>query len=123
VQGKHKEALALYEEHLPAAMQEGLARMHAVILADIAWCKVRLGRCVDALADARAALASLDRQSDIDDLAVAQGRLAQVYAALGDDTSALRLGAQARVDLQVHREEQARIVDALDAALAKVPSP
>jgi len=120
VQGEHAKALALYEEHLSAAMQEGLVRMKPVILADVAWCKVRLGRSADALVDARAALASVDRACDIDDLAVAQGRLAQVFEALGDEARALELDAQARADLQAHREEQACIVAVLDAALAKV---
>jgi hypothetical protein len=121
VQGEHAQALALYEEHYSAAMQEGLERMKAVIVADMAWCKLRLGRTVEGLADARAALASVDRGCDIDDLAVAQGRLAQLYAALGDEATALQLDAQARADLKVHRDEQARIVAVLDAALAKVP--
>ena len=51
----------LYEEHLPAAMQEGLARMKAVFIADVAWCKLRLGRSVEALVDARAGAGELER--------------------------------------------------------------
>jgi tetratricopeptide (TPR) repeat protein len=121
VQGRHEQALTLYDVHLTTAMQQGLERMKAVCLGDIAWCKLHLNRPAEALIDAQAAHASIDPSCDVDDRADAHGRLAQVYAALGHDDIARQHAADAAAALQVHTAQQARIVKLLDEALAKVP--
>ena len=111
------EALALYNEVLPAALNEGLARMEGFFRADIAWCRWRLAQRAAALAEAELAETLLGEAIDVDDRACAHGRLAQVFDALGDSDTAARHRACAEADLTVHRAQQALLLSAMQRGL------
>jgi hypothetical protein len=120
-QARHAEALALFETHLPAALDAGLAYMSPVLHADLAWCRVQLGQHEAALVDARVADAGFSPDCEAEDRAGAHGRLAQVFEALGLPEEARAQAEQAARDLQALRLQQAELVARLDAALAQVP--
>jgi tetratricopeptide (TPR) repeat protein len=82
--GQYDDALALYEINLDPAIRDGMARLHADLLADQAWCRMNLGQTKEAREDAIAAETLIDSNGQFDDRAMAHGRLAQVFAALGD---------------------------------------
>jgi hypothetical protein len=112
-----EDALALYAEVLPSALQEGLARMEGFFRADVAWCRWRLGRDDEALDEARRAEELLGDAIDVDDRACAHGRLAQVFAALGDAATAARHRACAEADLRAHRAQQGMLLEAMQRGL------
>jgi tetratricopeptide (TPR) repeat protein len=116
--GHFAEALALYDDRFDAAMADGLERQKPCFLADIAWCRLQLGNSAGARESMRAAESSLQHPCDIDDRALAHGRLAQVCSSLGLDDAAAQMRVRAERDLAVHRAEQARLVALLDDALA-----
>lgn len=76
------QALALFEEHLPHALANGLARMGSSLMAEVAWCRLQLGQRDAALTLARENELELDIGCDADDLAITYSRLAQVFAGL-----------------------------------------
>lgn len=82
VNGEFSEALALFEEHLPKAMAHGLARMGSSLLAEAAWCRLKLGQRDLALAQARESELELDTGCDLDDQGHTHSHLAQVFAGL-----------------------------------------
>lgn len=82
VNGEVAEALSLFEQHLPKALAQGLARMGSSLLAETAWCRLRLGQRDAALAQARESELELDPSCDLDDQANTHSRLAQVFAGL-----------------------------------------
>lgn len=108
-QGEAGQALALYEAHWGDAKSQGMGRLSANFLADMAWCRWRAGDSAGASADAQAAMAHLDASTFADDLAVAHGRLAQVLRALGDADLALTHDMKARECWAAHREVQAQV--------------
>lgn len=118
LRGDHAGALALYEEHLAGARRDGLARMEPCFLADMAWCQLQLGRTGPALMSARAVLAGVDAQCEIDDRAVALQRVAGVFDALGLAPEAERSRSRAQADWQSHRDFKVGLMGALDEALA-----
>jgi len=120
-QQRHAEALRAFEAHLPAALAAWLAYMSPVLHADLAWCKLKLGRSEAALVDARVAEAGFGGDCEPEDRAGAHGRLAQVFEALGRGDEAREHAAQAARHLQALREQQAELVALLDKALAQVP--
>lgn len=93
--GRFDEAARLFDEHLDRARQEGMAHREARLLADRAWCHVRLGHVSQALADARAAEAAVGAQRDADDRAAAYARLARIHRHGGRDSIAEALQAEA----------------------------
>jgi tetratricopeptide (TPR) repeat protein len=82
----YEAALAAYEEYLSLALQQGMNRLHADLLADQAWCRVNVGQTTDAMNDALAAEGLIDPDGQFDDRATAHSRLAQVFSALGDSS-------------------------------------
>lgn len=120
VQGDVGKALSLYEAHWLDAKRQGMARMAANFLADMAWCRWRGGDRRDALRDAAAAAVAVDPAMHADDQAVAHGRLAQVYRAAGEVDTALHHEGKARDNWGVHRRLQARVV-ALFSELPALP--
>jgi tetratricopeptide (TPR) repeat protein len=116
VQGQYGEALALYEKHFDAAGRQGLARLAAKHLADMAWCRWHLGDSAGARRDAQAAADRIATTPQMDDRAVAHARLAALFKLLDDDAAASRHAAQGREDWAAHRRFQAAWVDALEAA-------
>src|SRR5205814_7667563 len=57
-QGDHAEALKLLEACLPVAQADGMDYFKPVLHAEMAWCRHKLGRNDEALAEAKAAEAS-----------------------------------------------------------------
>src|SRR5690606_10445996 len=121
VQGGHADALARLEGTLLQASADGFDFMSPVLHADMAWCKVQLGRAEAALADAQRAEDGFTDDCEEEDRAAAHGRLAQVFAALGRPEKAERHQAESRAQLAALRVQQARIVELLDDALRQVP--
>jgi hypothetical protein len=109
--------LALYEQCLASALVEGLARLEGFFRADMAWCRFQLGDHETARADALRAQGCLNDDVDLDDRASAHGRLAQVFDALGDKTSATRHRERAQADLAAHRAMQAELLALLQQGL------
>ena len=111
VQGEHLRSLELYEVHWADAKRQGMGRMAANFLADMAWCRWATGDRARSLEDAGLAATTIDPSMHTDDQAVAHGRVAQVYRAAGDVASALQHEGQARDCWRRHQQLQARIVD------------
>jgi hypothetical protein len=115
VRGEHAKALAIYERHMQAAREQGLERMSASFLADVAWCRWHAGAREAAAADLDAAQARLADVQDPDDLAVARGRIAQLLALMGRDEESLAYRDLADAAWREHRVVQQRMRDALAA--------
>jgi hypothetical protein len=120
VLGRYDEAARLFDDHLGRASQEGMAHREARLLADRAWCHVRLGRVSNALADTRAAEAGASAQRDADDRAATYARLARIHRHGGREGLAEGLQQQADEALAEHEAEQARIRSALKDMLAEL---
>jgi len=115
-EGRCADALVLYERWFERALADGHERWRACFLADMAWCRLQLGHTAQARADlglAQQALAGCET----DDRAVAQARIAQVLAALGDEAQAALWRGRAERDFAAHRAEQQRLAALLDDAL------
>jgi hypothetical protein len=116
--GRWAEAVALFAANFDTALDEGLKRFAACLLADRAWCEFHEGHADKARALAGAAEQSLAEPIDTDDHAMALARLAQVREALGESGIAARhREASQRLHTQ-HREQQQRLVALLDDTLA-----
>ncbi|HJV71818.1 hypothetical protein [Ideonella sp.] len=120
VLGRFDEAARLLDDHLDRARQEGMAHREPRLLADRAWCHVRLGHVSQALADTRAAEAGAPGQRDADDRAATFARLARIHRHGGRDGIADTLQQRAEQALGEHEAEQARTREALDRTLAEV---
>ena len=118
--GRFDEAARLFDDHLDRARQEGMAQREPRLLADRAWCHVRLGRVSQALADSRAAEAGAAGQPDADDRAAAFARLARIHRHGGREGVADALQAQADQALAEYEAEQARICEALGQVLVRL---
>lgn len=117
-QGQYARALAMYEMHLENADRQGLAHMRAVHLADQAWCRFHTGDPDGARADAQAAAALIDPGMYVEDLAIACGRLDQVFEALQDIDAALHHRQLARQHWATHQAMMQSMVELLGQALA-----
>ncbi|WP_428421610.1 hypothetical protein [Methylibium sp.] len=122
-QSRYAEALVLFEAHFGDALATGLGRLECSLRADVAWCRAQLRQSALAQEQAKAAVAALRPECDLDDVALTHGRLAQVYRLLGDAESAEQHGRKAQEHWQRHTVEQARIVSVMDATFAKVSGP
>lgn len=112
---QHTEALALFDEHLESALNEGLARSQCAVLAEVAWCRMHAGDKNQAMAEALATEAHIGACHLPDERAAAHGRLAQLYALSGDPMSAERHRLCAEADWSAHSANQNHLVALLDA--------
>ena len=119
-QGAWADALAALQSHQAQSSRDGSDYTLPVLQADIAWCQFQLGRRDEALASARDAEAAFVPDCEEEDRAAAHGRLRQVFQALGQPAEAQGHGEQAQAELASLRQEQARMVSLLDAALKHV---
>jgi hypothetical protein len=115
---RFEEAARLFDDHLERARQEGMAHREPRLLAERAWCRVKLGRVAQALADTRAAEAGATAQRDADDRAATFARLAGIHRHGGREGLSESLQKQADVALAEHEAEQAGIRQALHQTLA-----
>lgn len=118
LQGRHADALTLYDQHLASAMAQGLARMQSSLRADMAWCRLQLEQPREAARDAHAAAQAVDQETDLDDRAAAHSRLARVFVGLGDADTAAGHAQRAEADWAAHRRDQRAVVDGLDRLVA-----
>ena len=116
-QGQHAKALAVYVAHLDDADRQGLAYMRATHLADQAWCRFHTGDVAGARSDAEASVVLIDPGMNVEDIAVAHGRLGQVFEALGDVDASLHHRQLAREHWSRHLEMQRAVIELLDRAL------
>lgn len=120
-QRDHAGALALYEAHLDDVRSEGLDHIRPPIDADMAWCKLNLGRRDEALSDALAAAQSFGPDCEEEARAAAHGRLAQVFKALDMPAEAQQQNELAQANLQAYRAQQAELLALVGEALKQVP--
>jgi Tfp pilus assembly protein PilF len=92
------------------------------LFADRAWCRSQMGDLAGARADVAQAEQRIDPAIDNDDRALAHGRLAQVFSALGDADAAREHEHHALDALARHRRDQARVLAAF-ANLLKARAP
>jgi len=117
--GRCAEAMALFDHHFDDAMRDGLVRLRASFLADMAWCCCRLGHPERARRLAEDALPVIATQEN-DDRALTLAQLARVQAELGDAAPAHELRGRAQHARDAYRAESDRLVALLDAVLAWV---
>jgi ATP/maltotriose-dependent transcriptional regulator MalT len=117
-QGRWAEALDLFEANFDSALNEGLKRIVACLLADRALCEWHQGHADKARALAGAAEQALADPIDTDDRTLALARLAQVREALGESGLAASYREESQRLHAQHRDYQQRIVALLDGALA-----
>jgi hypothetical protein len=117
--GRYDDARRLFDAHFDAAMHQGLGAQRAPLLADWAWCAWQLREPDAALRDAQAAEEALP-DCELDDRALAQARLAQLWQAAGDGARARTLRAAAERDHAQHRVAQAQLAALLDQTLADI---
>lgn len=121
VSGRHADALALYEAHLPQSAADGYDYLAPVCLAETAWCRLQLGQREAASEAVRLAEQSFVDDCEDEDRARAHGRLAQVNDALGLVDDAERHRLQAHASLAELRQKQSRLLQLLGDALKQVP--
>ncbi len=110
LQGRHADALALYDAWLPAAVEQGFTQEVAVALADRGQCCLALGRDDEGHAHLRAALARLDESTPADIRAIVHADMADALQRRGDRSAAdqHRLLASMAWDTYAHEQREAR---------------
>ncbi len=121
-------AATLLEAQLPGALAGGLRQVAPSLLAELAWCRARLGEQAKArrVADWAASLAPVVTElgADGDELVAMQQRLAQAYELLGDEHAAARHREALTQAESLERHQHQQWSAALQAAgLRQVPRP
>ena len=114
--GRYAEAHELYAEHHLTSSSRRLTRFSASLLADVAWCRVQLGKRELALQQAEAAEAESAGETSAEARWVTWGRLAQVYTALGLSERAAQAAERAAKEREAFRAEQREWAEALTGA-------
>ena len=113
VSGRESDALEIYERHLLPALNKGVRRLQADMVADMAWCRLRVGQIGRSRQDAAAAALIIDPTGHFDDQALAHSRLAQIFDALGESENSI-FHKQLALDAWTgHARLQRRIVEIL----------
>lgn len=120
---EHVEALMLFDQHLETALGEGLGHIQCAVLAEVAWCRMRVGDKNRAMSEALTAEAQIASCDQPDERAAAHGRLAQLYELAGDHTEASRHRLQAEAEWSTHSANQDRVVEMLAAIEASPVDP
>ncbi len=115
--GRFVEALKLLEANIEDSMKEGLDRMLCVMLADVAWCRLKTGDVTGAQRDAQTALSSIAAATHVDDRAMTHSRLAQICVATNEPDVAREHTMRASAAWQIHLLQQSHLVPALARAL------
>lgn len=110
LQGRHADALALYDAWLPPAAEQGFTHEVAVALADRGQCCLALGRDEEGHAHLRAALAKIDESTPADVRAIVHADMADALQRRGDKGAAdqHRLLASMAWDTYAHEQREAR---------------
>lgn len=120
IHGQADEALALYEQHYTAGMEQGMGGRVALLRSDMARCEALRSHAARALELAREAEEGLASLEDLEDRAATRCRLIQVYEDCGGEPEralALTHRELAASHWQTHLAQQARWVERLDAVL------
>lgn len=113
--GYFTEALALYGHYLAPAVLQGMGRLHACLLADQAWCRIKLGQTEAARADALESESLVDSRGQFDDRAPAHSRLAQTFSELGIFDAAKRHADLAAAAWAGHERLQHEMIELLSS--------
>jgi hypothetical protein len=119
VQHRWAEALAAYDQALPHAEQEDQGRWVAKYLAELALCCAHTGDDSRARTLLAEASRRIDECMDLDDLAIAHGRMSAASALLNNGAAVEQHRSAARRCYQQFQEQQAglrRIADSLIAS-------
>lgn len=121
-------AASLLEAQLPGALAGGLRQVAPSLLAELAWCRARLGEQAKArrVADWAASLAPVVTElgADGDELVAMQQRLTQAYELLGDEHAAARHREALTQAEGLERHQHQQWSAALQAAgLRELPRP
>ena len=115
--GRPAEALEIFELHMPRDDPRNVkSRVACAMLADQAWCRMKVGQTEAARTDAIAAERSLLPATHVDDRAATHTRLADVYASLGDrEVADLHATAAARYwgEFEQLKSEMVAVLDGL----------
>jgi hypothetical protein len=116
VQGDFAQALEHHDRQRADGERQGLGHPAADVLAERAWCRWHAGDADAAALDADAALAHLGSPLHDDTLAVAHGRLAQLFGLMKRHEAGAAQRRIADAAWARHRREQQHVVEALDLA-------
>ncbi len=119
--GQFEQALPLYQDSLPETVGLGLGRLGCSLMADLAWCRARLGQFETARAQARQALLEIGPSCHADDVGITHARLAQLHEHLGEPELAAQHRVEAARAWAAWRELQARWRTALAEAGLQQP--
>lgn len=118
LQGRHGDALALYDAHLPSADGEGFLHEATAAMADRAHCCIELGRVDEGYAQLLAALRRVDESTPSDIRAIAHSNMAAALDGLGRGAEAEqhRVLAGMAWETFAHEQREARRLLAADPA-------
>lgn len=110
LQGRHAEALALYDTYLPSAEGDGFLHEVTAAMSDRGHCCLALGRTDEGLAQLQTALQRVDGSTPHDIRAIAHDNLAAALNRLGRTAEAdqHRLMASMAWDTYAHEQREAR---------------
>ncbi len=114
--GRHADALAIYERHLPQALAEGLSFSECLFQADRASCLLQLGRGDEALQVARHAATALSWSTECEERAIAHALLARVFGPLGLAAQAASHANESQIELHRHRQRCEALLQMLQGA-------
>jgi tetratricopeptide (TPR) repeat protein len=106
---RYEAALEIYERHLQKGIEEGMGRLYGSLIADQAWCRLKLGKVSEAKSDVLIAEQHIDPNGQHDDRALIHSRLEKLYRALGDVDNSTRHSNAASDEWRAHREFQNHI--------------
>lgn len=112
---RYSEALELYEKFLPLGIEEGMARLQGGLLADLAWCRLKLGQVEEARVDAALAEDHIDSAGQHDDRALTYSRLEKVYFTLNEGNKGRQNAELAKKEWSAHRDFQSNIISVLSS--------
>jgi hypothetical protein len=118
--GQPAEALILFDNYLNTAVREGMGRLHADLVADRAWCKLKMGRVNEARKDAALAESSIDPDGQFDDRGFAHSRLIDVFSMLGESRAVLVHQERASAAWHGHINFQKLIVNSLNDVVFRI---
>lgn len=110
---KFSDASELFEKFIDSAERQGLERMKAPYLADLAYCLSRLGNLEGARQYAERAELAISGLVHVDDLAATRSRLAQTYELLGDVIAAASQRELADQNWREHEKLQSEFLEHL----------
>ena len=121
VQGRYAEALALFDNNLDRASEQGMERMQLTLYAGRALCNLRLGLVEPARRDISSALASESAACDTDDRATMHALVSRMLLELGDSKAAAAHRKLAEAHLDVHTAAQHELMEQIRRHLPAQP--